>query len=195
MFRRDYRTPVAENQNEVSDPMLGRVRAVAQGIADRVHTVLSHSTPSSQPGLDHATERPLRVLVVDDNPDAADALAALAELLGCAVRVCYGGVEALDALQAELPDVLLLDLAMPHVDGLDVATRARALVSGCPLLVVATTGLESLEDRSATALAGFHFHLVKPIETSTLRAVLDGFRALRRSGASGAPGAGPGETD
>jgi two-component system, OmpR family, response regulator len=87
-------------------------------------------------------------------------------------------VEALDALRAELPDVLLLDLSMPRVDGLTVAAHARALAGRRPLLLVATTALGALEDRTATALAGFHFHLMKPIDATTLRGALDRFRTL-----------------
>jgi CheY-like chemotaxis protein len=189
----DNDRPQPENGDApASDPLLNRVRSVAQMIADRVHTALSHSAPSRQPRAD-IPNRLLRVLVVDDNVDAADALAAVAELLGCETRSCYGGAEALDALRAELPDALLLDLAMPGVGGLEVATRARALVGEQPLLLVATTGHGSLEDRTATALAGFHFHLVKPIDTAVLRAVLDRFRALRHPGTAWQRGDGPGE--
>jgi CheY-like chemotaxis protein len=162
--------------------MIDRVRSVAQGIAERVHAALSRHAPSRQPA-GGAADRPLRVVVVDDNPDAADGLAAVAELLGCEARAYYGGAEALDALRGELPDVLLLDLAMPRVDGLAVASAARELAGGRPLLLVATTALGALEDRTATALAGFHFHLVKPIDGEELRAALDRFRALYPGGA------------
>lgn len=163
------------------DPTLGRVRSVAQAISGRVHATLRHHAPSERPRTVSAPDDPPRVLVVDDNADAADGLAAVAELLGCEARACYGGAEALDALRAELPDVLLLDLAMPRVDGLCVAAAARALAGGRPLVLVAVTALGALEDRTATALAGFHFHLVKPIDGEQLRAILDRFRAIRAS--------------
>jgi CheY-like chemotaxis protein len=192
MFHRGDFNLTESDRAPVSDPVLERVRSVAQSIADRVHTVLSHSTPSEPP--DGPPGRPLRVLVVDDNADAADALAAVAELLGCAARACYGGPAALDALQAELPDVLLLDLSMPGVNGLQVAAHAQTLAGRRPLLLVATTALGNLEDRTATALAGFHFHLVKPIDPPALRAALDRFRELyhatpnrRRGDKPGAP--------
>jgi CheY-like chemotaxis protein len=179
MVHRSDHTATEQNWDLVGDSLLGRVQSVARSISDRVHTVLSNSTPTEPPG--GVPGRPLRVLVVDDNADAADALAAVAELLGCETRACYGGAEALDALQAELPDVLLLDLSMPNVDGLEVAARARALAGGRPMLLVATTARGNLEDRTATALAGFHFHLIKPIDTPALRATLDQFRALYRA--------------
>jgi CheY-like chemotaxis protein len=142
--------------------------------------LVAHPNSESLPALGAHLERPLRVLVVDDNADAADALAAVAGLLGCEARACHGGAEALEALGEELPDVLLLDLSMPGVDGMEVAVRARSRARARPLLLVATTALGSLEDQTATALVGFHFHLLKPIDTHTLRSVLDGFRALRR---------------
>jgi len=180
MFHRSDLTPTEQSWEPVGEALLGHVQSVARSIADRVHTVLSHSTPG-EPPPDGDSGRPLRVLVVDDNADAADALAAVAELLGCEAHACYGGSEALDALQAELPDVLLLDLSMPGVGGLEVAAQARALAGRHPLLLVATTALGNWEDRTATALAGFHFHLVKPIDTPALRAALNRFRELYRA--------------
>lgn len=130
------------------------------------------NTPTPPP------RRTLRVLAVDDVADAADALAAVAQLLGCEARSCHGGAEAIGLLREEFPDVLLLDLTMPVVDGLQVAAHARALAHGRPFLLVATTALGDWEDRTETALAGFHFHLVKPIDSQALRAALDRFRAL-----------------
>ncbi len=123
---------------------------------------------------------PLRVLVVDDLPDAADALAAVVRLLGCETRVCYGGAAAVEALRSELPDVLMLDLTMPLVSGLDVAAVARDLAGHRPLLIVATTALGDLWHRTETALAGFHFHLVKPIDLPNLRGILDQCRTICR---------------
>lgn len=162
------------------EPMIDRVKAVAQTITHRVREAIAHHNLSTFSAPTERATCPLRVLVVDDNPDAADALAAVVELLGCDVRACYDGESALDAIRVELPDVCLLDLMMPHLDGLELAGVIRSLIGRRPLLLVATTALGSLEDRTATALAGFHFHLVKPIDTPTLRAALDRFRTLTR---------------
>ena len=134
-------------------------------------------TPAT-PAADESAERRLRVLCVDDLEDAADTLAAVVELLGCEAHACYGGEAALDAFGAFAPDVVLLDLTMPGVDGLEVATRLRARVGPRPLLLAATTALGSLADQCATALAGFHFHLVKPVALPTMRATLDRCRAV-----------------
>jgi CheY-like chemotaxis protein len=176
--QRDDQFPAEVSPHPVGERLLNRVRAVARGITDRVHATLAQQAPAPQPVSVDPTH-PVRVLVVDDNPDAADALAAVAELLGYEARVCYGGAEAMDALRVELPDVLLLDLVMPRVDGLAVAELTRTLAGGRSLLVVATTALGSWEDRTETALAGFHFHLVKPIDITALRDILERFRALR----------------
>ena len=157
---------------------MDRVKSVAQAITHRVRETLAHHDVATLPDGGGPATRPLRVLVVDDNPDAADALAAVVELMGCDVRACYDGESALDAVRAELPDVCLLDLMMPGLDGLELAGLIRAQVGRRPMLLVATTALGALEDRTATALAGFHFHLVKPIDTPTLRAAFDRFRTL-----------------
>ena len=172
---------------ESDEAMIDRVKSVAQAITHRVRETLSHHDLATHPGRDGPATRPMRVLVVDDNPDAADALAAVVELMGCDVRACYDGESALDAVRVELPDVCLLDLMMPGLDGLELAGLIRSQVGRRPMLLVATTALGSLEDRTATALAGFHFHLVKPIDTEMLRAALDRFRAVTRPPAADAP--------
>src|SRR5262245_62134787 len=145
---RDDPTPPEPNRDD-GDGLLVRVRSAAQPVAERAHTTVGHPAPNRPPVVGDP-DRPPRVLGVDANPDAADALAAVAELLGCEARACHGGAEALDALRGELPDALLLDLSMPEVDGLAVAACARELAGRRPLLLVATTALGSLEDRTAT---------------------------------------------
>lgn len=162
------RTP----QKPLGDPLLEDTQELARAGTD-FHTPAPVDTPAPRP-----VQR-LRVLVVDDNRDAADSLADVVALLECDVRTCYDGTSALVALREELPDVLLLDLTMPRVSGLEVAAGARVLAGQRPLLLVATTALSSLEDRTETALSGFHFHLVKPISLESLRQALDRFRAIR----------------
>jgi CheY-like chemotaxis protein len=114
-------------------------------------------------------------LVVDDNPDAADTLAAVLELLGFDARTCYSGLSALALAPSFAPDACLIDLVMPGVDGFDLAAGLRAWAGHRPLLLVATTALGAVEDRTRTALAGFHYHLVKPVDTSTLLDALTRF--------------------
>jgi len=117
------------------------------------------------------------VLVVDDNPDAADSLAAILEVLGYHVRTFYDGASALAAADEFRPDACLIDLAMPGMSGLELAGEFRARAKARPLLLVATTAHGAVEDRTRTALAGFHYHLVKPVDSSTLLDALGRFGA------------------
>jgi CheY-like chemotaxis protein len=149
--------------------ILDRAKDVARSIGDRVRMLLQGEPESALP---------LRVLVVDDHPDAADTLAAVLELLGCPVRVCYDGHSALAAADEFHPDACLLDIMMPGMDGLQLADLLRRRAGPRPMLLVATTGLGSLEDRAKTAVGGFHFHLVKPIAAGDLLAALNRFRDL-----------------
>lgn len=138
---------------------IDRIRSTARSIEDRVRRAL---TP---PGSKVAQ---LRFLVVDDHPDAADALAAVMELLGCAVHTCYDGFSALLVADEFDPDVCLLDLRMPRMDGLELAARLKARAAGRPLLLVATTALGDEATRSRTAMSGFHAHLTKPVDVTNL---------------------------
>lgn len=147
--------------------LLGRAKELARSIGGRVRETL-RATGREAP--------PLRVLVVDDNRDAADALAEVLELLGCDTRACYCGSAAVEAATGFRPDACLLDLAMPGMDGIELSRRLRAVSGSRPLLLIATTALGSPDDRTQTALAGFHYHLIKPVDTPTL------FEALRRFG-------------
>lgn len=148
-------------------PLLERVREVAHAIEDRVRAALG-----PDPHL-----RVVRALVVDDHPDSADSLAALLDLLGCRARACYDGPGALEVAREFQPHACLLDLAMPGMDGLELAARLRAEAGPRPLLLVATTAFGDQEAQARTALAGFHYHLVKPVEPASLVEALARFGA------------------
>jgi PAS domain S-box-containing protein len=115
-----------------------------------------------------------RVLVVDDNADAADTLALLLRLQGHDVRVAHDGPSALSQASAEPPDVALLDIGMPGMDGYELARRFRATAPLKGVLLVAVTGWGQEEDRRRTREAGFDYHLVKPVEARALEGVLAG---------------------
>jgi CheY-like chemotaxis protein len=115
-----------------------------------------------------------RVLVVDDNVDAADSLAMLLRLAEQEVRVAYDGPTALLIAQAFRPQVVLLDLGMPGMDGYDVAHRLRENPEVKPELLVAMTGWGQEEDRRRSRQAGFDHHLVKPVEPEELEQLLHG---------------------
>jgi CheY-like chemotaxis protein len=128
-----------------------------------------------------------RVLVVDDNVDAADSLALLLKLTGQEVRVAHDGPTALLVAEAFRPQVVLLDIGMPGMDGYEVARRLRGQPEGRSALVVALTGWGQDHDRRRSAEAGFDHHLVKPVEPDALGKLLAGCDP-RRSGRSGADG-------
>ena len=113
-----------------------------------------------------------RVLVVDDNRDAAESLGTLLEMIGVDVRVEYDGAGALRTFADYHPSVVLLDLGMPGMDGFEVARRIQAHPGGAAATLVAMTGWGQEEDRRRTREAGFAHHLVKPAELRTLRRLL-----------------------
>jgi PAS domain S-box-containing protein len=109
-----------------------------------------------------------RILVVDDNRDAADTLALLLESHGAATRVVYDGEAALAELDVFMPDTVLLDLGMPGMDGFAVARRLRAEPRHASLHIVALTGWGQESDRRRTREAGFDHHLTKPVDFTAL---------------------------
>ena len=113
-----------------------------------------------------------RVMVVDDNRDAADSLAAVLKMLGAEVRVTHDGQAALDALDGFRPAAVFLDLGMPGMDGYQTARQMRLRKDGSDLKIIALTGWGQSSDRRQTEAAGFNQHLVKPADVTTLQAVL-----------------------
>jgi signal transduction histidine kinase/ActR/RegA family two-component response regulator len=120
-----------------------------------------------------------RVLIADDNVDAAESLRRLLELQRHQVEVVHDGEAAVEALSRSEPEVILLDISLPGLDGLEVARRIRAHGGARRPLLVAVTGLGRDEDRRRSVDAGFDHHLVKPIDLASLAALMDA--------ASGAP--------
>jgi PAS domain S-box-containing protein len=111
-----------------------------------------------------------RILVVDDNQDSAESLALLLEIYGHEVQVAFTGPAALDRARTFLPDVVLLDIGLPGMDGYEVARQLRAERDGCRL--VALTGYGQDEDRRRSREAGFDHHLIKPVDLEALVRVL-----------------------
>lgn len=114
-----------------------------------------------------------RVLVVDDNHDAADSLGAVLELLGAEVRVAYDGEAALRAIETFHPHAAFLDIGMPGMDGYTVARCIRERDDASDIVLVALTGWGQDRDRRATQAAGFQHHLVKPADIGALRNLLE----------------------
>lgn len=113
----------------------------------------------------------LRVLVVDDNRDAADSMAAMIGVLGNEARASYSGQEVLRLVENFPPDLVLLDIGMPGMNGYDVCRELRK-TQGDRVRIVALTGYGQESDRGQSEAAGFDEHLVKPISLDSLQRVL-----------------------
>jgi two-component system CheB/CheR fusion protein len=115
---------------------------------------------------------PRRVLVVDDNVDAAESLATMIRTWGHEVRVAYDGPEALAVVPPYHPDLILLDIGLPGMSGYQVARSLRRQPEFKEVRLVALTGYGQEEDRRRSKEAGFDQHLVKPVEPNSLRKLL-----------------------
>jgi PAS domain S-box-containing protein len=113
-----------------------------------------------------------RILVVDDNIDSAESLATMLRLLGHEVHTVYDGPAAVRAAATFAPEVVLLDIGLPGMDGYEVARQLRALPQVRGAVLVAQTGWGQEEDRRRSREAGFDHHLVKPVDPAALREVL-----------------------
>jgi|SoiMethySBSTD1v2_1073268.scaffolds.fasta_scaffold635372_1 CheY-like chemotaxis protein len=125
-------------------------------------------------GVDPAADPPLllRVLVADDNRDAADSLAALVRIWGHEACVAYDGVTALKHVDTNPPDVVLADLAMPTLDGRKLAQHMRASAGGSYFTLVAVTGFADARQRDLALAAGFDHYLIKPVEPADVQCLL-----------------------
>lgn len=118
---------------------------------------------------------PLRVLVVEDEKGTADAMAKLLELHGHETIAAYDGRTALEKAEAEAPDVILLDIGLPGLDGYVVAEQIKARMRVKWPLIIAVTGYK---DEQRSYAAGIDLHMAKPIDPSALRGILDRFRSV-----------------
>ena len=123
----------------------------------------------------HPSTRPLRVLLADDNRDSTDSLAELLMLVGCDVCKCYDGGEALREADAFHPDVCILDLWMPVVNGWEVAKRLRTWADGRSILLIALTGVGGRQSMENSRTAGFDHHILKPSDPQEIFADLAAF--------------------
>lgn len=115
---------------------------------------------------------PLKVLVVDDDRDAVDMLKMLLELHGGDAHVAYDGAEAVQLAEALRPEIVLLDIGLPKMNGYEACRRIRQHAWGRSIIVVALTGLGHEDDYAKSEESGFDMHLVKPVEPELLLTVL-----------------------
>ncbi len=134
-------------------------------------SVSGHAWPESAVPISPAV-RARKILVADDNVDAASSLAMLLNLEGHETRVAHDGEEALAMAARFLPDVMILDIAMPRLDGLQLARRIRAEAWGGAILLIAASGWTQADHGSETLASGFDHHLVKPIDPTVLAKLL-----------------------
>jgi PAS domain S-box-containing protein len=158
----------------------GRVEARSEGANKGSEFVvklpLSREQGTGEPALQHAAAatcgEPRRILVVDDNRDAAESLSMLLHVRGHDVRVAYDGLEAVGAAIAFQPDVVLLDIGLPKLYGYDAARRIRD-ARGDKVLLIAVTGWGQDEDRRRSKAAGFDHHLTKPVDPEAISRLID----------------------
>jgi PAS domain S-box-containing protein len=152
-----------------------------QGSEFTIRLPLEKSLPEPPPAAEPRLPDPRtalagrRILVVDDNQDAADSLGLFLKFMGAAVHVAYDGTSALESLPTFRPEIVLLDVGMPVLDGFEVARRMRQLPEGQNILLIAVTGWGQEDDRRRTADAGFDQHLVKPVDPVMLQNLLAAF--------------------
>ena len=128
--------------------------------------------PSGSTGNEQPAPTARRILVVDDNRDGAESLALLLRLAGNKTYTAHDGLEAVQAAESFRPDVVLLDIGLPKLNGRDAARRIREQPWGTKMALVALTGWGQEEDRRRSKEAGFDYHLVKPVNYADLTRLL-----------------------
>ncbi len=135
--------------------------------------------PKQADGFRETLARPkCRILVVDDLPDTADSLTLMLELMGHHIRTAHDGLEAVQMAERFRPDVVLLDIGLPKLNGYEAARRIREQPWGQQMVLVAVTGWGQEEDKRRSQEAGFNSHLVKPVEPAALERLLAGLKSV-----------------
>jgi two-component system OmpR family response regulator len=134
-------------------------------------------TAKSSTGYELPPPPGLRVICVDDNEDAADSLGTLLTMVGCEVIVAHDAVSALDRIDEFQPQICLLDITMPGMNGCELARRLRESPGGDRMLLVALTALGDYRSLEWMADSGFDQHFTKPVALSELYAAFNDFAA------------------
>jgi CheY-like chemotaxis protein len=141
----------------------------------RLPVILSPVHQREQAGGGNQQTRPItrrHILVVDDNVDIADSLAMMLEMMGNEVRTAHDGLEGVAAAAAYRPDMILLDIGMPKLNGYDACRRIREQPWGKGILIAAVTGWGQEEDKRRSQEAGFDHHLIKPVGLAAIEKLL-----------------------
>jgi signal transduction histidine kinase/ActR/RegA family two-component response regulator len=130
------------------------------------------AAPPAAAGAAQPSGSKCRVLIVDDLPDSVDSMGTMLELLGHEVATAHDGREAIEAAARFHPDVVLLDIGLPNMNGYEAAQQIRANARGKRMMLVALTGWGQEEDKRRALAAGFDLHVTKPVEPATLEQLL-----------------------
>jgi CheY-like chemotaxis protein len=122
----------------------------------------------------NTTQKRFRILVVDDNHDSALSLAMLLSIMGHETRTAHDGESAVATAESFLPEVVLLDIGLPKLNGYEVAQRIREQPWGASMFLIAVTGWGQDEDRQRSSEVGLNVHMVKPVEPAALEQLLAG---------------------
>jgi len=159
----------------------GRVEAMSKGLGQgsafvvRLPIVVEASTPQESDGAaEHSIRSSFRILVVDDNRDGADSLSEMLKMVGNDTRTAYDGEAGVDAAGEFRPDVILLDIGLPKLNGYEACRRIRDEPWGKGVVLIALTGWGQDEDRRRSRDAGFDRHMVKPVDPQALMRLLAG---------------------
>jgi CheY-like chemotaxis protein len=149
----------------------GTSAGVGHGSTFAIRLPLAKGNPDPRESVVQAGNRQRRILVVDDNNDAADSLAILLEIEGHQVQAVYTAEAALEKIEILKPDLVLLDIGLPRMSGYEVVQRIKA---ARPLIaVMALSGYGSPEDKQRAVAAGFDAHLVKPVDFDDLKQLMN----------------------
>jgi CheY-like chemotaxis protein len=159
-------------------------RGLADGVAEfEVHLpVMRGALPQprrpAQPSAEEAVERstPQRILIADDNADSAESMGMLLRLMGNDVRIASDGLDAVQQAAAFQPDIVLMDIGMPRLDGYEAARRIRNQDWSRDTLLVAVTGWGPSDDSEEATAAGFDRHFTKPLDPAELRRLVSSIR-------------------
>ena len=135
-----------------------------------VHKAMSDSERSTV--SPHPPAQRFKILVVDDNPDSALSMAMMLSIMGHDTRTAHDGESAVETAETFLPDVVLLDIGLPKLNGYEVAQRIRGQAWGASMYLIAVTGWGQDEDRQRSSEVGLNQHMVKPVEPAALEKLL-----------------------
>ncbi|MFC7335546.1 PAS domain S-box protein [Haloferula chungangensis] len=166
----------------------GSIKAHSEGLGKGAEFVVRLPVVSKAPadkadeGAPERKSSKLRILVVDDNRDGADSLAMMLGMMGNETQTAYDGEEAVAAAEKFRPQVILLDIGLPKLNGHEACRRIREMEGGDAIVIIAQTGWGQEEDRERTSEAGFDHHLVKPLDPKKLLGLLKSISEEREPG-------------